>query len=58
MVRGCGALLSRTVARDFAWVKVWWMQGWSPCGEVVGAAVEEVVVGAGRHELEVAMGYF
>ena len=25
-----GALLSRTVARDLAWVKVWWMQGWSP----------------------------
>ncbi len=27
-------------------------------GEVVGAAVEEVVVGAGGHEFEVAMGYF
>ena len=51
-------LLSRTVARDLAWVKVWWMQGWSPCCEVVGAAVEEVVVGAGGHEFEVAVGDF
>ena len=34
------------------------MQGWSPCVEVVGAAVEEVVVGAGGHEFEVAVGGF